>query len=130
MIADALFSDSQAYAKANFHPSANHLFTSANFLTFLYVLLFSLVEGQLFNQFAFVKNHPSAFIDLLAVSVLQVFGQVTIYYVIARFKQHVFPLISTTRKVFTILLSIIIYGHSVTIIQQLSILLLFLGLAY
>ena len=40
VLADALFSDSQAYAKVNFKPTANHLFTSANFLAFIFILLF------------------------------------------------------------------------------------------
>lgn len=69
-------------------------------------------------------------IDVVAMSVLQVVGQVSIYYVIANFKQHIFPLISTTRKVFTVLLSIFIYNHSINIMQALSIVLVFLGLTY
>lgn len=41
-----------------------------------------------------------------------------------------FPLISTTRKVFTVLLSIIIFGHAVNAYQWLSILMVFGGLGY
>jgi UDP-galactose transporter B1 len=64
------------------------------------------------------------------MSTLQVLGQVSIYYVINNFKQHMFPLISTTRKVFTVLLSIIIFGHHVSGLQWVSIMLVFGGLAY
>ena len=69
-------------------------------------------------------------IDVILMSVLQVIGQISIYYVIANFKQHIFPLISTTRKVFTVLLSIFIYNHSINLMQILSIVLVFLGLTY
>ena len=64
------------------------------------------------------------------MSVLQVTGQISIYYVILHFKQHMFPLISTTRKVFTVLLSILIFGPSLSLVQWLSIALVFGGLAY
>ena len=61
---------------------------------------------------------------------LQVLGQISIYYVVSNFKQHIFPLISTTRKVLTVLISIIIYKHSINLWQWFSILLVFGGLAY
>ena len=64
------------------------------------------------------------------MSVLQVVGQISIYYVIINFKQHMFPLISTTRKVFTVLLSILIFGHVLTPEQWFAILLVFGGLGY
>ena len=130
MTADALFSDSQAYSKSMFKPTANHLFTSANFLTFIFVALFSVFQGQFIDQIQFCINHPSALIDIVGMSVLQVLGQVSIYYVIANFKQHIFPLVSTTRKVLTVLLSIFIYKHSVNWMQWLSILMVFGGLVY
>lgn len=69
-------------------------------------------------------------VDILLVSVLQVVGQISIYYVVANFKQHMWPLISTTRKVMTILLSIYIYNHKVVPLQWLAIVLIFGGLIY
>ena len=68
--------------------------------------------------------------DILFAGALQVLGQVSIYYVVANFKQHIFPLISTARKVLTVLLSILIYKHPINIWQWISLLLVFGGLAY
>ena len=53
VLADALFSDSQAYAKATFNPTANHLFTSANFLAFIFILIFSIFIGEADDQIEF-----------------------------------------------------------------------------
>ncbi len=130
IIADALFSDSQAFSKVTFKPSSNHLFTATCFYSFLLVFLFSLVKGQAVEQINFCLDHPVVMVHILIMSVLQAIGQVSIYYVIVRFKQHIFPLISTTRKVFTVLLSILIFGHTLSIPQWLSILLVFAGLGY
>ena len=127
---DALFSDSQAYSKANFKPTANHLFTSANFFTFVLVFSLCLLQGEAADQVTFCMKHPAVILDIFLLGSLQVLGQVSIYFVIANFKQHIFPLISTTRKVFTVLLSIFIYHHSVNWIQWFCILLVFGGLAY
>ena len=44
-------------------------------------------------------------------------GQVAIYYVIINFKQHIFPLIAMTRKVMTIVLSIVVYRHQINVYQ-------------
>lgn len=45
VIADALFSDSQAYSKVHYKPTANNLFYSANLYTFIFVFVFSIFTG-------------------------------------------------------------------------------------
>jgi len=67
---------------------------------------------------------------LILAASLQVVGQVAIYYVIANFKQHMFPLLSTTRKVLTVFLSIIVYGHKINFLQWIAIFLVFGGMSY
>lgn len=75
-------------------------------------------------------QYPTALIDILIVGVLQVIGQICIYYVVANFKQHVFPLISTTRKIITVISSIFVYGHYVNNSQWASIFIVFCGMFY
>lgn len=57
-------------------------------------------------------------------------GQVSIYFIILNFKQHIFPLISTSRKVITVLLSIYIYKHPTNVWMWLALVLVFGGLIY
>lgn len=61
---------------------------------------------------------------------LQVIGQICIYYVIANFKQHVFPLISTTRKMITVIASIFYFGHYINMWQWVAIGIVFIGMFY
>lgn len=68
--------------------------------------------------------------ELLLASVLQVIGQICIYYVVANFKQHVFPMISTTRKIITVIASIFYFGHYINNLQWLAIAIVFLGMFY
>ena len=125
-----MFSDSQAYSKVHYKPTANNLFYSANLYTFIFVFLYSLFKGEAIDQIKFCLDHPSVIGDILIICVLQVIGQIAIYFIVANFKQHIFPLISTTRKVFTVLLSIAVFGHHVNLWQWASIVLVFGGLAY
>jgi UDP-galactose transporter B1 len=130
IISDAFFSDSQAFSKVTFHPTANHLFTAANKWAFLFVFVNAIVQNELIPSVNFLINHPTAIIDLLGVCCLQLVGQICIYLVVANFKQHIYPLISTVRKIFTILLSILVFGHPMTIHQWFAMVLVFGGMAY
>jgi UDP-galactose transporter B1 len=77
-----------------------------------------------------VTDYPIVLIDIVGMGILQVFGQVSIYYVIVHFKQHMFPLISTTRKMITILVSIFMFDHSINEWQWFAIAVVFLGMFY
>jgi len=75
-------------------------------------------------------NHTEISTDLFLYASLTILGQISIYFVILNFKQHMFPLISTTRKVFTVLLSIYLYNHHVNIYQIIALVLVFGGMIY
>lgn len=131
VIVDALFSDTQAYAKATFRPTANQLFTITNFYTFLICAFFSLVvERSFFDSIYFLLNYPSALLTIIGIGGLQVVGQISIYYIVSNFKQHIFPLISTTRKILTVILSIFLFNHDVNTYQWVAICIVFLGMFY
>jgi len=130
IVADAFFSDSQAYSKVTFKPTANHLFTAANKFAFLFVFINAAIQGELVPSIKFLINHPSVNFDLFAVCILQLIGQICIYLVVSNFKQHIYPLISTVRKIFTILLSILVFGHPMSIHQWFGMVLVFGGMTY
>ncbi len=60
--------------------------------------------------------------------VLQVTGQISIYYIVANFKQHIFPLISATRKIITIVCSILIFNHTLGYLQWIAVGIVFAGM--
>jgi UDP-galactose transporter B1 len=97
---------------------------------FILIFLFSLAEQSLVPAIQFFINYPTVIWDLFLSSILQVIGQISIYYVVANFKQHVFPMISTTRKMITIIASIFYFGHYINQWQWVSIGIVFLGMFY
>lgn len=130
VVCDAFFSDSQAYNKGQYKPTANQLFTTTNFFAFIIIFFVSFIDQSFFPFFDFIRDYPSAIKDIIIVGVLQVIGQISIYYVVANFKQHVFPLISTTRKIITVLVSIFYYGHSQNNYQWFAVGIVFFGMFY
>lgn len=130
IVADAFFSDSQAYCKSKYDPTQNQLFLASNLYGFVFIFLFAIVSGELYPSIAFCVSHPTAIKDIVSIALLQIISQVSIYYVINNFKQHIYPLISTVRKILTILLSIFAFDHKVKSMQWVGILIVFCAMGY
>lgn len=54
-------------------------------------------------------------------------GLMFMYYIIANFQQHIAPLILTTRKVISAVISILVFKHQINHIQWVGLFLVFLG---
>ena len=89
----------------------------------------SLIEqGGFTSSAAFMLRHPDFIFAAVILSICSASGQLFIFYTISRYGPVVFVIIMTVRQGFAILLSCIIYGHPVTIIGFVGILLVFLAL--
>ena len=89
-----------------------------------------LANGQLLGALAFIARFPSVVIPLCGTSLSLSIGQLFIFKLISDFDPLVCSLTTTTRKFFSILFSVIIYGTSVNRVQWFGTGLVFLGLLY
>lgn len=79
--------------------------------------LFALVtSGELITTLAFLRLNPIAFLDNVTIAITSATGQLFIFYTIKTFGPVVFTIIMTTRQVFSIILSTIIFGHTIPFI--------------
>lgn len=62
--------------------------------------------------------------------ILSFIGQVFIYRLVKQFKQHIVPFVITTRKIFTVVLSIMYYNHEYTYWQVMGIIIVFGASSY
>lgn len=127
---EALFTDSQAFCKISYKPTINHLMFTVNLMTAIICFVSIILKGDLVDSIMFCKSHPFAVIDVGLIGLLQVLGQISIYFIVLNFKQHIFPLVSTTRKVFTVLLSIFFFNHKMNGYQWVALVLVFGGMGY
>ena len=98
----------------------------ATIIAFLYAIL----SGNLVPMFQFLLSHNELMYDLIIFGFLATLGQFFIYRIVKEFKQHIVPFIITTRKMFTIGLSIFYYRHETSSMQVFGIILVFAVLIY
>lgn len=86
----------------------------------------SLVQQGAFSQAVdFASRHPLFMAHVVALSVTSAIGQLFIFYTISQFGAVTFTIIMTVRQGLAILLSCIVYHHTVTAIGIAGIVLLF-----
>lgn len=69
------------------------------------------------DMLTFIGEHRLFLYHMVFMSVLSVFGQMFVYRMIKQFKQHFVPFVITTRKIFTVALSIMFYHHETNAVQ-------------
>lgn len=77
--------------------------------------LFALVtSGEFMLTIRFLMLNPGAVIDNITIAITSATGQLFIFYTIKTFGPVVFTIIMTTRQVFSIVISVMLFGHSIT----------------
>ena len=125
LIGEGLLPDFQAVIKQNYKPTSTVLLVFVNKWTFIISFLFSIVMGHSLEIVNFMYHHQRMLIDNILIGVLSFLGQIFIYRLVKQFKQHIVPFIITTRKIFTIALSIAYYGHQYNSQQVVGVLIVF-----
>ena len=75
-------------------------------------------------------QHHRFFFNIILMGVLNTTGQIFVYRMIKQFKQHFPPFVITTRKIFTVGLSLIWFNHETNIIQITGVILVFAMVTY
>jgi len=127
LFCDGLLGTRQGEIKKKYNPSAWDQMESLNKWAGLICLVASVCTLQIFGFVEFVMKNPAVIGDLVLLAVLGTFGQVFIFYTIFNFSPLILSIVTTTRKFFTVLASIVIYRHHVNQWQILAIALVFVG---
>jgi solute carrier family 35 (UDP-galactose transporter), member B1 len=71
--------------------------------------------GEMWSGTAFAIANPEILIKIIKFAVCSAIGQSFIFYVVANFDPLVLSTVTTTRKIFSVLLSIFLKGHSLSL---------------
>ncbi|TXT10826.1 hypothetical protein VHUM_02331 [Vanrija humicola] len=82
----------------------------------------------LLQSLRFIASHPSALSPLLAYAALGGLGQIFIFETIAHFGSLTLVMVTVTRKLFTMLLSVLVFGHELTPGQWAGVAVVFAGI--
>lgn len=84
--------------------------------------------GELREAIAFCTTHPAVGWDVLSFAACGAIGQVFIFHTLAHFSSLLLVTVTVTRKMLTMLMSVVLFGHRVTQMQWLGVGLVFGGI--
>ncbi|KAI1180118.1 solute carrier family 35 member B1 [Nemania sp. FL0916] len=84
--------------------------------------------GELEDALAFMARYPSVWSDILGFAACGAVGQVFIFYTLSTFSSVLLVTVTVTRKMFTMMLSVVAFGHRLSSMQVLGVGLVFGGI--
>ncbi|KAG8511987.1 Adenosine 3'-phospho 5'-phosphosulfate transporter 1, partial [Galemys pyrenaicus] len=108
--------------------SSVQMMFGVNFFSCLFTVGSLLEQGALLEGTRFMGRHSEFAAHALLLSICSAFGQILIFYTIGQFGAAAFTIIMTLRQAFAILLSCLLYGHTITVVGGLGVAVVFAAL--
>ena len=124
-MADGFLPDFQAEIKTKYKPQPMEMMAEINKWVTILSIVYALFLGELFTMCTFIVSHRLFLVHMLAMGGLSAIGQMFVYRMIKQFKQHFVPFVITTRKIFTVALSIVFYHHETNAAQVFGLVMVF-----
>jgi len=86
-------------------------------------------QSELWGALTFIQNHPSIIVPLAQFALTGALGQLFIFETLQHFGSLTLVTITLTRKLFTMVLSVIVYNHTLTMGQWLGAAVVFAGIS-
>ncbi|XP_018093537.1 solute carrier family 35 member B1 [Xenopus laevis] len=125
---DGLTGVSQDHMRAHFQTGSNHMMLNINMWSSLFLGAGIVFTGELWEFLSFTERYPSIVYNILLFSLTSALGQTFIFMTVVYFGPLTCSIITTTRKFFTILASVILFSNPISSIQWVGTILVFLGL--
>nr|BAH29743.1 solute carrier family 35 member B1 [Dicyema japonicum] len=106
------------------------LMLNMNFWSSIALFLVILYTGEVWRFLEFLKLNPRVILQICGAAVTSSIGQLFIFGTIAHMGPLICSIYTTTRKFFTIVISVIIFGNKLMVHQWISTCIVFAGLAY
>ncbi|UMM21604.1 hypothetical protein L5515_003209 [Caenorhabditis briggsae] len=106
--------------KKSYQRTGNSMMFYTNLYSSLYLSAGLLVTGELWSFFYFVQRHPYVFWDLCGLAIASCLGQWCIFKTIEEFSPLTCSIVTTTRKLFTIIISVLFMNHPLSGRQMLA----------
>lgn len=109
-------------------PTAQHMMLAVNGWSSIFMTIALVLSGEIFEFAEFAFKYPKIIAQLLTFGTASALGQLFIFMMIAYFGSLSNSIVTTSRKFFTVLLSLLIFKNSLTKQQWLGTVLVFSGL--
>lgn len=125
---DGLTGVAQDHMRAHYQTGSNHMMLNINLWSTLVLGPGALWSGEVWEFLSFADRYPSILYNIFLFSLTSALGQSFIFMTVVYFGPLTCSIITTTRKFFTILGSVILFGNVMSGMQWVGTVLVFLGL--
>ncbi|GAB1864353.1 Solute carrier family 35 member B1-like protein [Camponotus japonicus] len=125
---DGLTSAIQERMRAEYKSKSGHMMLNMNLWSVIFSGIVIVISGELFDFIHFLQRYPFTIWHITTFSLAGAFGQYFIFLTVVDFGPLPCSIITTTRKFFTVLGSILIFGNNLSPRQWLSTFIVFSGL--
>ncbi|XP_057673924.1 solute carrier family 35 member B1 [Corythoichthys intestinalis] len=125
---DGLTGVAQDHMRSRFQTSANHMMLNINLWSTVLLGLAVLWTGEVWEFLSFTERYPSILYNILLFGLTSALGQTFIFMTVVYFGPLTCSIVTTTRKFFTILGSVLLFGNQMSNMQWFGTILVFLGL--
>ncbi|XP_077350428.1 solute carrier family 35 member B1 isoform X2 [Festucalex cinctus] len=125
---DGLTGVAQDHMRSRFQTSANHMMLNINLWSTVLLGLAVLWTGEVWEFLSFTERYPSILYNILLFGLTSALGQTFIFMTVVYFGPLTCSIVTTTRKFFTILGSVLLFGNQMSDMQWVGTILVFLGL--
>ncbi|KAF7283476.1 hypothetical protein GWI33_000559 [Rhynchophorus ferrugineus] len=125
---DGLTGAVQERIRAESKPTGIQMMKVVNGWSTLFLLILIVLSGEIFKFVEFANKFPAVYYNIFALSIMSAIGQLFLYSMVSEFGPLVVSIVTTTRKFFTVLGSVIIFGNTLTMTQWFGAVLVFSAL--
>ena len=109
-------------------PSPTQMMFAINIISLLGVSILVFANGEIFKAIELIKQDRSLLLNILFYGITAACGQAFIFSLVAYYGSLATVIVTTTRKFFSILLSVIIFNHKMNIYSWIAVAFVFVGL--
>uniref|UniRef100_A0A8D8GPL1 Adenosine 3'-phospho 5'-phosphosulfate transporter 1 n=1 Tax=Culex pipiens TaxID=7175 RepID=A0A8D8GPL1_CULPI len=128
MTFDSFTSNWQGELFKTYSMSSIQMMCGVNLFSTLFTAASLSMQGGFSSSLEFAAEHPKFVLDCVVLSISSAIGQLFIFYTIATFGAVVFTIIMTLRQAIAILLSCLIYKHSISFLGIVGVMIVFLAI--
>uniref|UniRef100_U5ETI1 Adenosine 3'-phospho 5'-phosphosulfate transporter 1 n=1 Tax=Corethrella appendiculata TaxID=1370023 RepID=U5ETI1_9DIPT len=128
MVFDSFTSNWQSELFKKYSMSSIQMMCGVNLFSSLFTATSLTIQGGFYASIQFALDHPKFIIDCVILSISSAVGQLFIFYTIAKFGAVVFTIIMTVRQAIAILISCLIYHHSISSLGIIGVIIVFLAI--
>lgn len=128
LVFDSFTSNSEKKLYNKYKISTWQLMAAVNFYSISLTFISLIQQDDLIPSLLLISNSRSLLADCICLSLTSTIGQFFVFYTISNFGALIFATIMLLRQIFSVIISYLIYGHNLTLMSFIGIIIVFSSL--